>query len=126
MHEQFATEHSTNPDLNPLTMVAAKHRPVPPAKSPAARNQERQAILQRTFRYDLADWIASDPRIALRVMKLIEDIIRDPFTGLGKPEPLKHGFRGEWSRRVTDHHRIEYIVSNLAIQFIRARSHYQR
>ena len=106
-------------------MVAAKHRPAPPTQSPADR-LERQAILQRPFRYDLAHWIASDPRVALRVMKLIEDIIREPFTGLGKPEPLKHGLRGEWSRRITDHHRIEYVVSNLAVHFVRARSHYQR
>jgi toxin YoeB len=107
-------------------MVAAKHRPPSRSPSPAAQEQDRQAILQRTFRHDLAQWIASDPRVALRVMKLIEDIIREPFTGLGKPEPLKHSLRGEWSRRITDHHRLEYIVSNIAIYFVRARTHYQR
>lgn len=106
-------------------MTAAKNRNVT-KKSPAVRDEEREAILQRDFRYDLLHWIGADPRIALRVMKLVEEIIREPFTGLGKPEPLKHSLRGEWSRRITDHHRIEYIVSSLAIHFIRARSHYQR
>lgn len=107
-------------------MSAAKHRATTSNRSPAGPRDERQAILQRDFRYDLAHWIASDPRTALRVMKLVEEIIREPFKGVGKPEPLKHSLRGEWSRRITDHHRIEYIVSSLAIHFIRARSHYQR
>jgi toxin YoeB len=82
-------------------------------------------MLRHDFRYDLVHWISADPRMALRVMKLVEEIIRGPFTGIGKPEPLKHGLRGEWSRRITDQHRIEYIVTSLAIHFVRARSHYQ-
>lgn len=107
-------------------MSAAKNRAVTPKQSPVDQDPGRQAILQRAFRFDLVHWIAADPRIALRVMKLVEEIIREPFTGLGKPEPLKHSLQGEWSRRITDHHRIEYIVSSPAIHFIRARSHYKR
>jgi toxin YoeB len=107
-------------------MSAAKHRGVSPDKSPAVQDRERQAILHRDFRYDLVHWIGTDRRIALRVMKLVEEIIREPFTGVGKPEPLKHNHRGAWSRRITDHHRMEYIVSGLVIQFIRARSHHER
>ena len=107
-------------------MTAAKHRSAPPAKSPAGRERERDAILQRDFRSDLAHWIRTDPRVALHVMKLIEEIIRNPFSGLGKPEPLKHSLHGEWSRRITDRHRLEYVVSSPAIHFVRARSHYQR
>ncbi len=103
-------------------MSATKH----PGKSPAVQNKERQAILQRDFRYDLVHWVTVDRPVALRVMKLMEDIIREPFTGIGKPEPLKHSLRGEWSRRITDRHRIEYVVSSLAIHFVRARSHYHR
>lgn len=106
-------------------MSAAKNRAGAPKRSPAVQDREREAILQRAFRFDLVHWIAADPRIALRVMKLVEEIIREPFTGLGKPEPLKHSLHGEWSRRITDH-RIEYIVSSPAIHFVRARSHYQR
>lgn len=107
-------------------MSAAKHRAVPPKKSPAVQDQERQAILQREFRYDLAHWIEIDPRTALRIMKIVEEIIRQPFTGIGKPEPLKHKHQGQWSRRITEYHRMEYIVTSLAIHFVRARSHYQR
>lgn len=105
-------------------MTAAKRGAAPGEQSVAVQDGERQAIVHRDFRFDLTHWIGTDPRLALRVMKLVEEILRDPFTGIGKPEPLKHSRRGEWSRRVTDHHRIEYIVTSMAIFFIRARSHY--
>jgi len=107
-------------------MRGGRRPPTSPAKSPAVQDRERQAILHRDFRNDLTYWIGSDPRIALRVMKLVEEVLRAPFAGIGKPEPLRHSLRGEWSRRITDHHRMEYVVSSLGIQFIRARSHYQR
>ena len=86
---------------------------------------ERDAILQREFRRDLVIWITDEPRIALRVMKMVEAILDEPFTGIGKPEPLKHRLRGEWSRRITEYHRLEYVVSRGAVHFVRARSHYE-
>lgn len=105
-------------------MTAAKSGNRPSEEKSPAVPDERQAIVHRDFRFDLTHWTGTDPRLALRVMKLVEEIIREPFSGIGKPEPLKHSRRGEWSRRITDHHRIEYIVTAMAIFFIRARSHY--
>lgn len=108
-------------------MRAAKHRPVrSQAESPAAPDDERLAILFKAFRDDLAYWIATNPRLALRIMRMIEEVLRDPFAGIGKPEPLKHGLRGRWSRRITDEDRMEYSVGTAGIYFRRARSHYER
>ncbi|HEX2080186.1 MAG TPA: Txe/YoeB family addiction module toxin [Longimicrobium sp.] len=73
---------------------------------------------------NLAWWIKSDPRTALRVMRLVEEIVRDPFTGSGKPEPLRHRLPGEWSRRITDAHRLVYLVQGAAIHFLGARTRY--
>lgn len=50
------------------------------------------------------DWILTDRKTALRISDLIRDILRDPFTGIGKPEPLKHQFTGCWSRRIDNEH----------------------
>ena len=57
-------------------------------------------------------------------MRMIEDIVRDPFSGIGKPEPLKHLAEGAWSRRLTEEHRIVYQVSAGRIHFLQARYHY--
>lgn len=105
-------------------MTAAKRRVISRPPSPAAPGEDRQAIVHREFRQDLAWWIGSNPRIALRVMRLIEEIVRDPFTGTGKPEALRHRQTGEWSRRITDADRLVYIVRGAAIFFLAARSHY--
>jgi toxin YoeB len=105
-------------------MTAAKRRGTAPAPSPAVVEEDRQAIVLREFREDLSWWIESNPRTALRVMRLIEETVRDPFTGAGKPEALRHRRPGEWSRRVTDVDRLIYIVRGAAIYFLAARSHY--
>jgi toxin YoeB len=93
-------------------------------KSPAVPGTERQAVLLRDFRGDLVYWIGANPGLALRIMRMIEDILKDPFTGIGKPEPLKHQFGGDWSRRITDEHRIVYTITAFGIYFSRARGHY--
>jgi len=64
-------------------MTAAKRRPPSGRTKPLVRAAERQAILHRDFRRDLTHWIGVDARTALRLMRLIEEVIRDPFTGLG-------------------------------------------
>lgn len=104
-------------------MTAAKRRPNNRTESPDVPD-ERQAILHRAFRRDLSHWIGTDPRLALRIMRLIEEVLREPFSGLGKPEPLKYGLAGRWSRRITEEDRMEYSVARHAIHFRRARSHY--
>ena len=73
---------------------------------------------------DLAWWVQHNRRMALRVMELVQDIQRDPFTGVGKPEPLRHELEGCWSRRITQEHRLVYAVTETRIDFLHARYHY--
>jgi toxin YoeB len=107
-------------------MGAPDRRPAGPARSPAVPHEARQAIVLREFRDDLSHWIGSEPRTAQRVMRLIEEILRDPFLGVGKPEALKHDQQGRWSRRITDAHRLLYLVHGAAVYFLAARWHYER
>ena len=78
------------------------------------------------FLDELAYWRRHDPKIAARVGKLIEDITRDPFKGIGKPEHLKHFAPNLWSRRITDEHRLVYLVDQGKISFLQCRYHYSR
>jgi toxin YoeB len=107
-------------------MRAGDRGPAAPARSPAVPEEDRQAIVLREFREDLSHWISSDRRTALRVMRMIEEILRDPFLGIGKPEALKHDQHGRWSRRITDADRLLYLVRGAAIYFLAARWHYDR
>ena len=70
-------------------------------------------------------WVETDRKLALRAFDLIEAILRDPFAGIGKPEPLKYLAPGTWSRRLTQEHRIIYFVSDERIDFLQARYHYK-
>ena len=65
-----------------------------------------------------------DRKVALKVLELVEAIRRDPFDGLGKPEPLRHLGEGVWSRRITQEHRLVYKVSGNQLLFAQARFHY--
>lgn len=76
------------------------------------------------FREDLRYWVEADRKVALRIFQLIEAIVRDPFAGIGKPEPLKHLLAGAWSRRITQEHRLVYLVREGRIDFLQARFHY--
>ncbi|MBI3949733.1 MAG: Txe/YoeB family addiction module toxin [Acidobacteria bacterium] len=76
------------------------------------------------FREDLRYWVETDRKVVLRAFDLIEAIMRGPFTGIGKPEPLKYLASGCWSRRLTQEHRIVYFVSEDRIDFLQARYHY--
>ena len=73
---------------------------------------------------DLTYWITHDRKVAKRIVRLIKEIERDPFEGIGKPEPLKHNLAGFWSRRITDEHRLVYAVENGQILIAQARYHY--
>jgi len=88
------------------------------------RNVEREAVFHPQFRQDLRYWVETDRKIALRAFELMEGILRDPFTGIGKPEPLKYILAGCWSRRLTQEHRLVYRVSERRIDFLQARYHY--
>ncbi len=94
------------------------------ARGTADAAQPRIAVFHPEFREDLRFWVESDRKIALRAFDLIEAIVREPFAGLGKPEPLKYLAPGAWSRRLTQEHRIVYLVQHGRIDFVQARYHY--
>jgi toxin YoeB len=73
----------------------------------------------------LQEWVDLDKKTASKIVKLINEIKRTPFEGTGKPEPLKHQFKGKWSRRITDKHRLVYEVSNDLITIISCKYHYE-
>lgn len=73
---------------------------------------------------DLAWWIEQDRHKALRIVSLIKDVQRDPFKGIGKPEPLKHELKGCWSRRIDQEHRLVYQVTEEKIRILACRFHY--
>lgn len=85
---------------------------------------QRDAVFHPEFREDLEYWVKTNRKTALRAFKLIEAIMRDPFDGLGKPEPLKYLDEDTWSRRLTQEHRIVYRVTTDRIDFLQGRYHY--
>lgn len=84
----------------------------------------RDAIFHPEFIEDLRYWVKTDRRVALRAFDLIEAILRNPSSGAGKPEPLKYLAPGTWSRRLTQEHRLVYLVKDDRIDFLQARYHY--
>ncbi len=85
---------------------------------------KREAVFQPEFVEDLRYWVETDRRVGLRALKIVKDILRDPFHGIGKPEPLKHLGPNTWSRRLTEEHRIVYLVKDTRIDSLQARYHY--
>lgn len=90
------------------------------ARSP----KPRLSVFQDEFREDLRHWVEVDLRVALRVLDLVEAVMREPFTGIGKPEPLRHLGSNVWSRRITQEHRMVYLVRDERIDFLMCRYHY--
>jgi toxin YoeB len=88
------------------------------------KSKERIAVFQPEFREDLRFWVETDRKVALRAFGLIEAVLKDPFEGIGKPEPLKYLASGVWSRRLTQEHRIVYLAQNNRVDFLQARYHY--
>lgn len=84
----------------------------------------REAVFHPEFREDLRFWAETNRKTLLRAFDLIEAVLRDPFDGIGKPEPLKYLASGAWSRRLTQEHRVVYLVSETRIDFLQARYHY--
>ena len=73
---------------------------------------------------DYAHWQAQDRKTLKRINALIADVLRDPFAGIGKPEPLKHILSGAWSRRIDETNRLIYYVTDDHIIILQARDHY--
>jgi toxin YoeB len=88
------------------------------------KGAERTAVFQPEFREDLRYWIKTDRNTAMRVLDLVEAVLRDPCAGIGKPEPLRYVLAGCWSRRVTQEHRLVYRVADTRVDFLQARYHY--
>jgi toxin YoeB len=88
------------------------------------REVKREAVFHPEFREDLKHWVKTDRATALRVLELVEAVMRDPVAGLGKPEPLRYMLAGCWSRRITQEHRLVYRVTDARIDFLQARYHY--
>ncbi len=83
-----------------------------------------EAIFHRQFVEDLRHWVQTDRRKALRLLDLVEAVLRDPLSGIGKPELLKHLGPGLWSRRIDQEHRLVYLVRDSRVDFLQARYHY--
>lgn len=84
----------------------------------------RKIIFQKESLAEYEYWKKKDKRIGQRIKKLISSIQKDPFEGIGKPEPLKHNYKGYWSRRINKEHRLIYNVTDDAIIIIACRFHY--
>lgn len=74
---------------------------------------------------DYTHWLRADRQVVKRINNLISDALRDPTGGIGKPEPLRHMFAGAWSRRITEEHRMVYLVDGDDLVILQARFHYK-
>lgn len=88
------------------------------------RQEVRICIVQKQFREDFAEWIKVDRKVAVKVLDMMEEVMKTPFEGRGKPEPLKHLPGNIWSRRITQEDRLVYRVYENKIDFLQAKYHY--
>ena len=84
----------------------------------------RRVLFENNALSDFTNWATENKKIFDRIVKLLDEIRRTPFTGTGKPEPLKHNLKGYWSRRITDEHRLIYKVSDDLIIVSSCYEHY--
>jgi toxin YoeB len=84
----------------------------------------RQIVFSPSALKQLDGWRATHPKIANRIILLITAIAETPFSGVGKPEPLKHELHGKWSRRITREHRLVYEVTDQEIRILSCKFHY--
>ena len=84
----------------------------------------KDVLFEQSAFEDLQHWAKNDNKLLKKIVELIADIQKHPFDGIGKPEPLKHQYKGFWSRRITDEHRLIYTVSETEIIVVACRLHY--
>ena len=84
----------------------------------------RRIVFEASAFEDFNEWAKLDKKIYRKIVELIKDTDRSPFSGLGKPEPLKHELSGYWSRRINDRHRLVYKVTDTKIIIIACKYHY--
>lgn len=87
-------------------------------------DRRREAVFSTVFLRDLEFWTKANPRMALKVLRLVSAVLRDPFDGLGKAEPLRHSLAGMWSRRIDKENRLVYQVEDERVRFFAARYRY--
>jgi len=99
---------------------------MPGARGSGRRDSTKKRVCQidENCLEDLRWWVDTNRKTALRVMDLIEAVLRDPFGGIGKPEPLEGLGTDTWSRRITEEHRLVYVVFEERVVFVQARYHY--
>ena len=85
---------------------------------------DRQAVFSTHCLDDFEHWVRTDRKTALRLLRIVRETLRDPFCGVGKPEPLRGELSGLWSRRLTQEHRLVYEVVDEEVRFLQARYHY--
>lgn len=105
-------------------MTKQKQKRKRQGKRAPAGGSKRVAAYQREFAEDLRFWIEANPQVAQRALDLVENALRAPFSGDGNPQPLKYSLARVWSRRLTEEHRIVYLVTKTRIDFLQARYHY--
>jgi toxin YoeB len=105
-------------------MSSSKPPKSPSPPSPPSEKPGFELILTRCFREDLQYWNATDPKVAGKLLELVKEVERTPFTGIGKPEPLKGPTAGLWSRRISLEHRFVYRVDAGYIYLLQGRHHY--
>jgi len=88
------------------------------------RDVTRLPVFHSEFSEDLRYWVKTERSTAIKILDLVEAILRDPFQGAGKPEALRYVLAGCWSRRITQEHRLVYRVNADRIDFLQARYHY--
>jgi toxin YoeB len=84
----------------------------------------RELVFSKQAWEDYQHWLATDLKQVRRINQLIKEIRREPFSGIGKPEPLKHAFQGWWSRRIDGEHRIVYKIAGDQLWIAQLRYHY--
>ncbi|MBI1823565.1 MAG: Txe/YoeB family addiction module toxin [Nitrospirae bacterium] len=84
----------------------------------------RKIVFEGSCFQDFVEWATIDKKLYLRVVDLVMDIVRQPFSGIGKPEPLKHDLKGYWSRRINETHRLVYKVNDVAVVIVSCKYHY--
>ncbi len=85
----------------------------------------RRVVFEPSAFEDFNEWCKLDKKLYKKIVELIKDVDRSPFTGLGKPEPLKYELSGFWSRRINDEHRLVYTVTDTEIIIAACKYHYE-
>ena len=85
----------------------------------------KRVVFEASAFEDFTEWARVNKKLYNRIVRLIKEVQRNPFQGIGKPEPLKHALKGYWSRRIDSEHRLVYTVTNDDIIIVACKFHYE-